>query len=367
MDKNIVSNCNKNNQTIYVYDVLRVITTLLVILSHCGYYNIISKYGGINYIELINLSQYNIISYDIFSQIVKFIYTFHMPLFIALSGALFYIQLKSNRFANFKSLIENKFKRLIIPFFIVTIMYSVPIKFISGYFNNSKNLLKDIIVGQVFIEGNTYLWFLPTLFLCFVLMYFIEKYIYIKHKIILLLFLNILSYIIPINIIKYVFQYIIWFYLGFLFEGNRESLNKKLTNYKNLWIYVLIGSILLYIIRISILDSYFIFKIIDKILIIFQAIMGCSVIYLLSLNISNSRICSNYIYKALSKTSFGLYLYSDPINYLILFIIYEKIGNIIFITEIGTITIIVLRMIGTFGIAFITTKILQKLGTRYIV
>lgn len=371
MNKNIVTNSDKSNKKINEYDILRVITTLLVILSHCGYYNIVTKYGGINYGELINISQYNIVFYSIFSHLVRFIYTFHMPLFIALSGALFYTQIKNNRFSTFKSLIENKFKRLIIPFFVVSVMYSIPIKLISGYFNNSKYILKDIIVGQVLIQGNTYLWFLPTLFLCFLIMYFIEKNIYmysIKYKVGLLLLLNILSYGIPVMIIKYVFQNIIWFYLGFLFEENREKLNIKLKKNKSLWIYILSISILLYIIRqISILDNYFIFKIIDKIFIIFQAIIGCSLIYLLSLKLSTLNISSNRIYVSLSKTSFGLYLYSDPINYFILFIIYKKFGEGIFITEIGTIAIILLRLIITFVIAFGITRILQKLKVKYIV
>lgn len=368
MSKSIVTNSDKSNKKIYEYDILRVITTLLVILSHCGYYDIVTKYGGINYGELINISQFNIVTYSIFSHLVKFIYTFHMPLFIALSGALFYIQIKNNRFLTFKSLIENKFKRLIIPFFIVSIIYSVPIKFISGYFNNSKHLLKDIIVGQVFIQGNTYLWFLPTLFLCFLIMYFIENKIYIKYKVALFLLLNILSYGIPVMIIRYVFQNIIWFYLGFLFEENREKLNIKLKDNKTLWMYILLSSILLYMIRqIIIFDNYFIFKIIDKIFIIFQAIIGSSLIYLLSLKLSTLSVCHNRVYISLSKTSFGLYLYSDPINYLILFIIYKKFGEGIFITEVGTITIIFIRLITTFVIAFGITKILQKFKVNYIV
>ena len=368
MNEKKITHCNKINGKICEYDILRVITTLLVILSHCGYYNIITKYGGIRYGELTNVNNYNIVTYNIFSHLVEFIYTFHMPLFIALSGALFYIQIKNNRFSSFKLLMENKVKRLIIPFFIVTILYSVPIKLISGYFSNSKNLFKDIIVGQVLIQGNTYLWFLPTLFVCFLIMYIFEKKIYLKYKLVLFLFLNILSYCIPIMIIKYIFKNIIWFYIGFLFEENRKKLNIKLRKYKYLWVYILVSNILLYIFRkSSILNYYFIFKIIDKIFIIFQAIMGCSLIYLLALKLSTLNICNNNIYKSLSKTSFGLYLYSDPINYLILFIIYKSFGDEIFISEVGTIVIIFSRIIITFIISFGITKLLQKFKIKYVV
>ncbi len=368
MNNYVVKNYDKSGVKIYEYDVLRVITTLLVIISHCGYYNIITNYGGIRYGELVNINKYNIFIYIIFSHIVKFIYTFHMPLFIALSGALFNIQIKNNKFSNHKELINNKFKRLIIPFFIVTLIYSVPIKLISGYFNDSKNLAKDIIVGQLLIQGNTYLWFLPTLFLCFITIYFLENKKYIKNKWILFFILNIVSYCIPIKIIRYLFQNIIWFYLGFVFEGNRKSFNNKFKKNKNLCILILISSILLFVLKlINPFDQYFLFKIIDKILIVIQALFGCIFIYLISLNLSQLKIYKNYIYKEISDTSFGLYLYSDPLNYLVLFVIYETIGENIFTTEIGSIFIISLRMIITFTFAFIITKVLQKLKLKYIV
>lgn len=45
----------ETEKNIHTYDILRVFATLLVILSHCGYYNILTKYGGISYGEEINL------------------------------------------------------------------------------------------------------------------------------------------------------------------------------------------------------------------------------------------------------------------------------------------------------------------------
>ena len=60
MNNYVVKNYDKSGVKIYEYDVLRVITTLLVIISHCGYYNIITNYGGIRYGELVNINKYNI-------------------------------------------------------------------------------------------------------------------------------------------------------------------------------------------------------------------------------------------------------------------------------------------------------------------
>lgn len=361
---------DKTKKKIYTYDTLRIITTLLVILSHCSYYNIITKYGGINYGELLSSNYNDTLIHSLFSKLVSFIYTFHMPLFICLSGALFYIQIKENRFANINALLVNKIKRLMIPFFVVNVFYSIPIKYISGYFSNSSNIIKDILVGQIFIQGNTYLWFLPTLLMCFILIYLIEKHINIGigYKFIIFLSFNILSVKMPINIIKYIFTYIFWFYIGYLFESIREEVDMKIKNYKGLWIFILIGIIFLYgVNEFELLGNSLIYKFIYKLILISVGILSCFLVYIFSFKISKIKIINNKKYKELLTTSFGLYLYSDPVNYLILFIIYQSMGLEFFSTEIGSFIIILLRIISSFVVAFTITKLLKKLNVKYIV
>lgn len=63
-----------------------------------------------------------------------------MPLFIALSGALYKKSLDKGRYSTFVELLNKKSKSLLIPFGAVTVLYSVPIKFISGYFNQSNDI-----------------------------------------------------------------------------------------------------------------------------------------------------------------------------------------------------------------------------------
>lgn len=366
----IKSSNRKNEKNINTYDILRVIATLLVILSHCGYYNIITKYGGIRYGEELNLIYGDTLVHVLFSALVKFVYTFHMPLFIGLSGALFYIQVKNNRFKSIKLLIVNKAKRLLIPFLLITLIYSVPIKYISGYFENSIGLMKSIVIGQVLIQGNTYLWFLPTLFFCFIIVYLSEKYIDVKsrYKIIVLILFNIISYIIPILIIKYIFQYTIWFYFGFLFEPLREAVNRKLEMNKGICLAILLTIASLYLIIETItFGDIFIFKIIEKSIMLCITMAECFFMYILSFKLSKMNIYNGTIFRELLSSSFGLYLYSDPINYLVLFIIYRVSGFSMFITEIGALIIIILRIIITFFIAFIITKILRRLKVKYIV
>ena len=75
------------------YDILRVIVTLLVIIGHCTYFRILTPYGGCDYTE------FTFPSTSMFYRITEYastlIYKFHMPLYMALSGALF--RMKNSR------------------------------------------------------------------------------------------------------------------------------------------------------------------------------------------------------------------------------------------------------------------------------
>ena len=161
----------KKNNRFIEYDILRVILVMLVLIGHCTFYTIQTKYGGINYINEVDFPN----SQRILSLLTKFIYSFHMPLFFMLSGALFANAISKGKYNNIFALTKDKFKRLILPFIIITVVYAIPLKYISEYYINSQNFLKDTFIGQVLIEGNTHLWFLPTLFCIFFITYIIEK------------------------------------------------------------------------------------------------------------------------------------------------------------------------------------------------
>ena len=94
-------------------DILRIILVILVVIGHGSYYDIITKYGGIKYGQMMELAS---ISDTLFHRLVnsltRFIYTFHMPLFIALSGSLFVLK----KDLSTMEFIKAKAKRLLVPF-----------------------------------------------------------------------------------------------------------------------------------------------------------------------------------------------------------------------------------------------------------
>ena len=71
------------------YDWLRIIATFYVVFGHSLYLEYKTIYGGIDYLWLDSAQTvYNTLYYQIGVHIVSWIYTFHMPLFFFLSGAV---------------------------------------------------------------------------------------------------------------------------------------------------------------------------------------------------------------------------------------------------------------------------------------
>ena len=96
------------------------------------------------------------------------IYSFHMPLFIFISGYFF----KEENDTNLLMFIKKKFKRLMIPFFVWNLFYGILAQIISAhgiYEFVSKINLRSILI-EPFINGHQFAinvssWFVPTIFL----------------------------------------------------------------------------------------------------------------------------------------------------------------------------------------------------------
>lgn len=135
----------------YNITLLRVFAILLVLLGH----SMASVAGHWKAYPVIIQSEF-------FNKLYQIIYKFHMPLFIAISGYLFYLYLPQKDFQ--KGWYIKKIRRLLLPFIIILSMYYIPIRFCTGYYKES--IVQSFIVT---IKKNDvgYLWFLETLFILY--------------------------------------------------------------------------------------------------------------------------------------------------------------------------------------------------------
>jgi len=132
------------------YDILKVVAILMVLVSHSTYYIISTKYGGIDYQQYLEQNM-SLVLYKIFDKVREILYYFHMPMFMALSGAFYYLQVKRDKWINFMLILKQKIKRLVIPFVIFTLLYVGIWKLInSSTFNGNLLGIAGILAIQLF-------------------------------------------------------------------------------------------------------------------------------------------------------------------------------------------------------------------------
>ena len=278
---------NKN----YSIDNLRALAILLVVIGH----SIILYSHDWNLYSTIH----DVIFLDKFKSIINLI---QMPLFFSISG---YLYVYTNSHTNFKKMCKKKFKRLLIPYTMISLFWMIPIKKMLGYSGFDNKSLIDI-----FFNENGHLWFLPCLFLIFCLSYIVlHLFSYLKLNerkscitlVILSWICSYFFYLIPpffgSEIIRSVSINWIWFCIGYAIHIYKGCIGKlRSTKFKWLIVllFVLITFCFTFIIKNNKIGSLFILLT----LYIFIPMKTCNVA------------------QFLSKNSFGIYLFHSPLIYI---------------------------------------------------
>lgn len=315
---------------------------LLVIFGHCAYYKIDTEYGGIDYIN--DKEDSLCIAYRLLNFLVSFIYTFHMPFFMAISGACF--SFVNRKYDGLLSLTKDKWKRLIIPFLIVTTFLSLPCKIAGGYYEGYDNILIQILFGQYLLLGNSHLWFLASLFWVFLSFFIIQRYLPIKVTWTYWIGLMVLYFIGDSMTTNFIgisgcLKHLIFFAFGFY---TIEFFNKnKLKNIAMLtsWLLMFIG-FALYRCIVSNMD----YVIIKSLTLFGFVLWGCINMVFLS-KILTFVILGKKFYRILSENSYELYLYSDPFNYVIIGVFISIYGSDVYLSNHISILAFILRFLVT--------------------
>lgn len=298
-------------------DIIKAILILLVIIGHSIQYG-----SGSTYLE----KQLFFNNY-----LFKFIYSFHMPLFIMISGYLSYNSLNKN---SLKETFISKFKSLIIPLFFWSI---IPFIINLEFYSIIESLKLFIAVFS------TNLWFLWSLFYINILVKLINKYF--KDNIFIYILSFLITFILPNTfVIKYFnIQFSLYSFLYFYFligyfykKYNLEDKLNKLFNIKTLIINTIIFILLLipfstndyiYISGINIIGNY------KQLFIdLYRYLLGLlgSIELLLLIKLLLPKIKDNLKDKLLylGKNTLGIYIISSIIHPYLLPIITKGLANI---------------------------------------
>ena len=207
-----------------------------------------------------------------------------------------------------------KWKRLMVPYFLVGIFYVMPVMCALKITNlNPINYIKENIILS---KDARHLWFLWTLFFIFI----IFRMFYHRYEKSNRLFIGVLLFFISFFSDKFpnIFQlqgigyYLFFFCLGYEFDRNKKKIDEFLGNRK--WI-VILGWIF---ISFVVLYTY------NRALNLITAVVGMLCLYQ-CIRITKKYIIQIKIYKWIERDSFGIYLFHPMIIY-VLFNWVKKFG-----------------------------------------
>lgn len=178
----------------------------------------------------------------IYAYIYKFIYSFHMPLFFIISGFFAYKIYNILNLSQYKKYIQGKFKRLMVPYFAISLI-AIPIKLYMNRYAARPIDLNNLIVDVLFYPAGNgtvnhtgtpiqYFWFIYTLFFIFAVIPLLNK-IPIKVVLIITAILNVIplkhmSLFYAWGVIHYLFYIYLGIYFSRIYEQYESFKYKKL-------------------------------------------------------------------------------------------------------------------------------------------
>ena len=286
-----------------------------------------------------------------FLNIVKeMIDVIQMPLFISLSGYLFNYSCPKT---SLTELVKKKVLRLGIPYLCIGIGWMLPIRLITKYSGYQNMSLGNIILHKILMcEDNGHLWFLPFIFMCFIIMYFLVKttvifrlrqffanlFLIVTGLVVYLEWWRIPSDILFGSVFRSVGIWYFWFPFGYLLNSYKDMISQGLSRYRYL---ILIGSFMLMIAYIIGIHPY---------------IFLTRVLLLISLYLVIPDRYSK-MSEFLSNNSFGTYLFHSPLVYL----------TFAFIPNAWPVAVVTLNFFVFGGIAVYMTRVISKTECRFLI
>lgn len=297
---------------------IRVFATVLVVFGHCWLFNGFSGFtdsdipGGM--------------SGPILGFLCSEVYTFHMALFFAVSGFLSCLSSRKETYTR-KNFIESKCRRILLPFIVVSLFFCLPIKYSVGTFKGIPFL--EVLFQQVICAKDAHTWFLLALLWNMVLSVLLITFTRNNtKKIILFLAISIgLSVcVIPpeydILCIGKGIQYSPYFIWGYLLSADdkiTESVLNKMGRGKICGLFIVfIFFQIMYMFMNKLIPDSGLQVYTHRLIKLFIGVSAFILFWGVFSKLNPNDIGIHPIIQYLDKKSFEIYLYSEPINYIIL-------------------------------------------------
>lgn len=159
---------NRKSNPSMVYDISKVIAVVLVVVAHST--RMYTSYGAFS---TANPS-------PLLALLTEYIYAFHMPLFIFISGAVYGLCIQRGKYDMMLPFVATKLKRLLIPYIAFGVFYVAPV--MCALDVTSLSFFKYCYYGIIMSMDSRHLWFLLALFNIFVFAAVVRKLLLGSHK-----------------------------------------------------------------------------------------------------------------------------------------------------------------------------------------
>lgn len=325
----------------YRIDNMRALAIILVVYAH----------------SVIIYDSWGLLTTDVQAPVLVGIRTvvnrWHMPLFCFISGFLFFRKLGRG---TFKDIFINKFKRVIIPYFAIALLWMIPIRLLIQLpIYQGKGITDIVIRGILLGKDNGHLWYLIYVFMAYISSYvlygLLEKMkVDGRYSLLILFVISVFlalkrSYFNQVPVLGTILYrytgYYTFFCFGMLagkFRLFETALFHRLRQYWFLTLFVL--AVFVYLNQNGIFAS--------RLLVGFWVPIAAAVV------MPDRKLP---IVSEISKESFGIYLFHSPLVYI----------TFTYLPNIHPLMMLIINFICLGTIAFMMNRILSKTHVRYLI
>lgn len=227
-----------------------------------------------------------------------------MPIFIFISGYLYAVLLGRGKYQDTKIFIMNKFKRLLLPFFVFAVAMML-----TDYMLWSTDYFKDSLYN-IFIRGMwKHLWFLPMLFWSFMLTSSLKGLLKKPAYQILLLIITFIPTLLPEPQLKlfgitFLSKWYFWFCLGYIVSLYKDTFFYLTKKYRLNLVLFIVG-VVLYLIGKPLYPQFNFFSATAVVLLLLFALY-------ITHDITSVKHTKGLLFRiiaSISKYSFGIYIF----------------------------------------------------------
>ena len=293
----------------------KTIAAILVVIGHSVFFSVETNVAGLGFDASKYIVDTTMIKH-IFEIIVGIIYSCHMALFMVLSGMVYYIG-DQKKYSDLHAFIRKKFKRLCVTYFAVSILYCIPTAAMCGYFGNPIEVEK--VLYYMIGYGKNHLWFLVALFYiyCIVRLTRNNSFLYAALcicSVVMYIIVNSL-YITELFYIDRLMMYLVWFLVGIELQKRIKTIHNQIKRRPAIW-------------AVSMLCFWACFYVLGKmypnlVVSTITTFTGVCFFIVISTIISpyDASLNKNRIFRRISSSTFEIYLFGTPANYIVFFVI----------------------------------------------